>query len=882
MHLALTIILLAGSVGATDIFGTETGIAVPVNTWVHLTSPAGYVPAVDSGWGKLQFIPTLNRACMLIMGYRSLGTEPDRSLVCYSAAQNRWDVLDNNSTYHDEHMAEAGHAVAGFGVDTTTGVFYGPLAYSGSNQSDSLRWTWAYDTIGQVGRARQTPTKPALTVSQPAGQFDPLNKVLVLHGGDGTAMETTEYNPATNTYAINVSAMCDTVCPPAGLMQASTAYNQHDGKIYLFGGRDGVAYENGLYRYDAATDTWEDLDPSGTDPSGREKTGFACSTIENKCIVYGGSNGSGILNDTWLLDLDAMSWAEQTPVASPTTPVGETFEKFAYYPGEDVFIASNIRLSSASDTWAYRLNAGGKLGWQTGSYTSPENSLNRNVGGAQTWAQGGAIGAAGATEYRAWNEIAGPGISNNSQYFHPYASTAAVTLGSTYQSILADAYRSNSDGVGDGTTTFVSAGGAFTTACGGSCAGFTILVGGRGRATISSVTNSTTVVLSATVPTGTGIAYIIPGGSSNTFESSDSAITVADSTPWHCSTVQNNSSFGTAKLLCLGWNGSAWALGGLVGKASTDAGFITQGKADVADVDGTLTIAFNEQLRDSTPYHIYAQVKQWDGDEFVTVGGGPLNRDGDGTNITQVDSVAVTSNGTNPCAAWTEFTTSYTATTGTDTKPKLYVSCLDMGAWDEIGGDIRVDTTNGRAYSPSITWMDGQPYVAYCERTDAGYCKLYVRTTADLSTWSTVGAGPLNIDTSAGWAFKPKIVNDGTNLYVTWAEQGLEYSSITATLGSWGERPQIYVKQWNGSAWSQLGGSVNSNTSQGSATQPSIVLVNGTTPTVLWGEKIFGNLRQMYAAAWDGSTWLPQQPAEVSGGSKMFGAPTIFGTVVIR
>ena len=76
---------------------------------------------------------------------------------------------------------------------------------------------------------------------------------------------------------------------------------------------------------------------------------------------------------------------------------------------------------------------------------------------------------------------------------------------------------------------------------------------------------------------------------------------------------------------------------------------------------------------------------------------------------------------------------------------------------------------------------------AYYDR----YLDVYVKTWTG-SGWSLVGSGSLNLNAN-GWAWKPQLINDGTNLYLGWVEQA-----------AIGQRPQVYVSKYASGAWARL------------------------------------------------------------------------------
>jgi hypothetical protein len=65
-----------------------------------------------------------------------------------------------------------------------------------------------------------------------------------------------------------------------------------------------------------------------------------------------------------------------------------------------------------------------------------------------------------------------------------------------------------------------------------------------------------------------------------------------------------------------------------------------------------------------------------------------------------------------------------------------------------------------------------------------------------------------------------------------------------------GTFPELRVKQWTGSAWTDIGGIVNSGLPGGPA-QPSLVLDANNNPVVAWGQN-----QKTYVSRWNGTSWV--------------------------
>jgi hypothetical protein len=125
-------------------------------------------------------------------------------------------------------------------------------------------------------------------------------------------------------------------------------------------------------------------------------------------------------------------------------------------------------------------------------------------------------------------------------------------------------------------------------------------------------------------------------------------------------------------------------------------------------------------------------------------------------------------------------------------------------------------------------------------------------------------AGNLNVDATRS-ATAPVIAFSAATPYVAWQE--------ASAVGS-----QIYVRRWNGSAWTQLGGSLNRDPAQ-SAAAPAIA-VAGATPYVAWQETT-ANGQRVHVSHWDGAVWVADGAALNLDAAGVAAAPalTIQGTV---
>lgn len=281
------------------------------------------------------------------------------------------------------------------------------------------------------------------------------------------------------------------------------------------------------------------------------------------------------------------------------------------------------------------------------------------------------------------------------------------------------------------------------------------------------------------------------------------------------------------------WNGTSWVADANAGNANgslgtSDAAFARQ--PSLAVVGGVLYAAWAE-MRGVLMYgpgtvvvvkHLSGGTWVPDG-EFTAVGSGSL-----------VVDISIANVGGVPHVAWSEFARSYT-TAWNNAPCTVQVRKLVAGSWVAVGGALNTSAQNYAGYL-AMTVLGTTPYVAWQERAAAGNNKIFVKHWNG-SAWVQDGSA-LNFDTSTGEAGRPAIANDGTKVWVGWTE------------GAQGQKAQLYVRSWNGSAWSALEGSLNADTTN-SADHPGLAVLSGV-PQLVWAERHSASrTKQLYFAGRD-------------------------------
>jgi hypothetical protein len=240
----------------------------------------------------------------------------------------------------------------------------------------------------------------------------------------------------------------------------------------------------------------------------------------------------------------------------------------------------------------------------------------------------------------------------------------------------------------------------------------------------------------------------------------------------------------------------------------------------------------------------------------------------------------------NPVVAWRE-------SNGGTTAEDVYVYKFSAGTWQAVGGALNsvVGATNvGNPYL--VLDSANKPVVAWDEAT-AGTNNVYVRRWSG-SVWQGVGgklsavgantdalAPAITLDSSGSpiiaWSessltvfnihvqqyFKNVWINAGSPIDISLAEDAsspaIAISSIDQPFLTWKENTalsahDVYVKSWNGTAWTLVGNALD-RTQSNDVSSPAIA-TSGLLPYVAWGE-LNGAEHNVYVSQWTGASWTP-------------------------
>ncbi|MEW5761411.1 MAG: kelch repeat-containing protein, partial [Candidatus Thermoplasmatota archaeon] len=140
--------------------------------------------------------------------------------------------------------------------------------------------------------------------------------------------------------------------PPARSEHAmATVYN--DDKVLLFGGNNATERKNDTWVYDASDNDWTQKFPKNA-PSARNYHAIASIYNDDKILLFGGEDGTGKKDDTWVYDLSDNSWTQKLQTDKPSGRIYHTMA--TVYNDDKVVLFGGLDSTYKDDTWVYDLS----------------------------------------------------------------------------------------------------------------------------------------------------------------------------------------------------------------------------------------------------------------------------------------------------------------------------------------------------------------------------------------------------------------------------------------------------------------------------------------------------------------------------------------------
>jgi hypothetical protein len=224
----------------------------------------------------------------------------------------------------------------------------------------------AQSTVDAPDPGRWGARSGLTTVPAPRGLhgmvFDTARSRMVLHGGRGTAGllgDTWEYDGAAWTRVNLATTANPTPASPGPRVQFGFAYDTARARAVLFGGSTGVALLNDTWEWNGSA--WTQRTGLFPSPSARTGAAMAYDPVRARVVLFGGFGASGaMLGDTWEFDGDA--WQLISPAGPRPSP--RAWSALTFDPSRNaVVLHAGYTFDAAppndllSDTWAWNGSA---------------------------------------------------------------------------------------------------------------------------------------------------------------------------------------------------------------------------------------------------------------------------------------------------------------------------------------------------------------------------------------------------------------------------------------------------------------------------------------------------------------------------------------------
>jgi hypothetical protein len=190
----------------------------------------------------------------------------------------------------------------------------------GANPCSTFSDLWVLSNANGLGSPLWQNTQG---LGPPAGQngasmvIDPTTSAVTVFGGTGLVNGTCT---VTNAVSMLLAGIWETSVPegaagsPPPRSFHSAVYDAKGGRMLVFGGMDGSAnYLNDVWSLSNATGAfvgaaaWSMLSPTGGPPSARDGQAAIFDSTSRRMSIFGGSNASGVLGDSWILSAPGIS-----------------------------------------------------------------------------------------------------------------------------------------------------------------------------------------------------------------------------------------------------------------------------------------------------------------------------------------------------------------------------------------------------------------------------------------------------------------------------------------------------------------------------------------------------------------------------------------------
>ncbi len=268
----------------------------------------------------------------------------------YSIEENAWRLLEIDKA----PSPRSAHVMAYDPIRQQI-ILYGGLTTDKSRLSD----TWVFDCTDDEW-TKISPEGDPRGRSDAAMIYDAANSVFVLYGGwgatNGLLDDTWIHNPEAELWA-----EVETDVTPGRMYGHDMTYDPVNARAILYGGHIGSPTSrlsgNGVWIFDSSNEAWIE-EEVGERPPGRHYHSASYSSGAGRLVVFGGTPGGRLVNETWLFDFGDSTWIQ---LDMDKMPSGRGLHDAVYIPEEDIILlfgGVDREFNHFNDTWVLSIGDG--------------------------------------------------------------------------------------------------------------------------------------------------------------------------------------------------------------------------------------------------------------------------------------------------------------------------------------------------------------------------------------------------------------------------------------------------------------------------------------------------------------------------------------------
>ncbi|MGI0070967.1 MAG: Kelch repeat-containing protein [Thermoplasmata archaeon] len=316
-------------------------------SWVALP-PAAPVTVQGAGFAAL----SSNSEGVLFGGSNVSGLQDGSYL--YSETSNQWTDLAPATS----PSARTGFAFATDAASSTAVLFGGEVnSGSGTTTNDTWLFSFSAGSWTNVSRAVAPDARqdPAFAVG---------DGIALLYGGSSTASGGTGTTTYSDTWSLDLATNVWTRILPTGgvlpgpLHGASLVWQPSRNAFLLFGGC--YPCSNALWAFTPSNDTWTAVSGYGEVPTVRMEAVWVWDPAQAVDLLFGGTNGTGALNDTYLYSPGEGLWTRALGSPTPSPRYGAAADFFDV-AGNDTLLLAGGGNGTTIDADSWRLAATANL-----------------------------------------------------------------------------------------------------------------------------------------------------------------------------------------------------------------------------------------------------------------------------------------------------------------------------------------------------------------------------------------------------------------------------------------------------------------------------------------------------------------------------------------